>query len=437
MRRGRGQDGTEGVWAREETSGHLSDPGNDERDAVGGRARTSANAANTVATSACLPRRALGASSGRNRDADSACASMACARGTEHGAGCWAKTRVLILRWEDDEKHRNAPKAPIPVCHRVRSPRRTRFPRRPRTPERARDAFFRARAPRARATTPRGACGAYGAPRAPILSPSERQLVKPPFERLVRHPATSTPPSRPRASRCAGRPRRARRSTRRRLRHRAGSPPRRRARARPRRRRRRPRLRSRRRIRPVVTVGPRDHRRVRGILPRVLAAPSIDASPTRRRPPPPPPPPRPARRGVTFIAGVAFGAAYLALDLPGAFRRRGAIPRRRAALRVRILRRHARNDASASPLRPRAPPPHRALGTLGTLGHSRSRGAASPRPRRHPPTCSSATVARRRPRGTPSRAWMPPGASRFADPPRTRSVAWRATRSTTASCSFP
>ena len=35
------------------------------------------------------------------------------------------------------------------------------------------------------------------APRAPILSPFERQLVKPPFERLVRHPATSTPPSVP------------------------------------------------------------------------------------------------------------------------------------------------------------------------------------------------------------------------------------------------
>ena len=430
----RGQDGTEGVWAREETSGHLSDRGNDERDAVGGRARTSANAANTVATSACLPRRALGASSGRKRDADSACASMACARRTEHGAGCWAMTRVLILRWEDDEKHRNAPKAPIPVCHRVRSPRRTRFLDDRGHPS-ARAMRSSAPAPPARATTPRGACGAR-APRAPILSPFERQLVKPPFERLVRHPATSTPPSRPRASRAVGRPRRARRSTRRCLRHRAGSPPRRRARARPRRRRRRPRLRSRRPSAPVVTVGPRDHRRVRGILPASSPRPDRrlpDASP----PPPPPPPPRPARRGVTFIAGVAFGAAYLALDLPGAFRRQAPIPDA-APLSAFASSGATRNpDASASPsarvrrlLTARSAPPA-PLAIPDRAALVSAPGAVPPRRALRPLSRGGG------PRHTPSRAWMPPGASRFADPPRTRSVAWRATRSTTASCSFP
>ena len=42
--------------------------------------------------------------------------------------------------------------------------------------------------------------------------------------------------------------------------------------------------------------------------------------------PPPPLPPRPAPRGVSFVAGVAFGAAYLALDLPGAFRRQAQSP---------------------------------------------------------------------------------------------------------------
>ena len=41
---------------------------------------------------------------------------------------------------------------------------------------------------------------------------------------------------------------------------------------------------------------------------------------------PPPRPPRPAPRGVRFVAGVAFGAAYLALDLPGAFRRQAQSP---------------------------------------------------------------------------------------------------------------
>jgi D-alanyl-D-alanine carboxypeptidase len=42
--------------------------------------------------------------------------------------------------------------------------------------------------------------------------------------------------------------------------------------------------------------------------------------------PPPPLPRRPAPRGVSFVAGVAFGAAYLALDLPGAFRRQAQSP---------------------------------------------------------------------------------------------------------------
>ena len=77
-------------------------------------------------------------------------------------------------------------------------------PRRPRTPERARDAFFRARAPPRARDEAAWRVRRLRAPRAPILSPFERQLVKPPFERLVRHPATSTPPSRPRASRARG-----------------------------------------------------------------------------------------------------------------------------------------------------------------------------------------------------------------------------------------
>lgn len=70
-----------------------------------------------------------------------------------------------------------------------------------------------------------------------------------------------------------------------------------------------------------------------------------DASPL----PSPPPPPRPARRGVTFIAGVAFGAAYLALDLPGAFRRQAQSPDA-APLSAFASSGATRNpDASASP----------------------------------------------------------------------------------------
>ena len=277
-------------------------------------------------------------------------------------------------------------------------------PRRPRTPERARDAFFRARAPPRARDEAAWRVRRLRAPRAPILSPFERQLVKPPFERLVRHPATSTPPSRPRASRAVGRPRRARRSTRRCLRHRAGSPPRRRARARPRRRRRRPRLRSRRPSAPVVTVGPRDHRRVRGILPassprprstpprRVAATPSsASASPRAAR--------RDIHRGRRVRRGVPRPGSSGRVSAPG------AIPRRRAALRVRILRRHAQPGRVRVALRPRAPPPHRALGTPGTLGHSRSRGArlraraVTPRRALRPLSRGGGPAARPRARG--------------------------------------
>ena len=54
----------------------------EEKDAEGGRARTSANAASAIAASACHPRRALGAFFDRNRGTDSSDVSIACAAKT-------------------------------------------------------------------------------------------------------------------------------------------------------------------------------------------------------------------------------------------------------------------------------------------------------------------------------------------------------------------
>ena len=139
---------------------------------------------------------------------------------------------------------------------------------------------------------------------------------------------------------------------------------------------------------------------------------------------------------MTFIAGVAFGAAYLALDLPGAFRRQAQSPDA-APLSAFASSGATRNpDASASPsARVRRLLTARSAPSAPLAIPDRAALVSAPAP--SPPDVLFGHCRAEEARGTPSRAWMPPGASRFADPPRTRSVAWRATRSTTASCSFP
>ena len=158
-------------------------------------------------------------------------------------------------------------------------------PRRPRTPERARDAFFRARAPPARATRPRGACGAYARPARhplPVRTTAGQTPVR-----------TSRPPPRdvdpalpsPRLARCGAPEARA-------PIHPTMPPPSRRIPTPTTRTRASATTATATTAAPVeAPIRPRRHRRTprppprSRYTPRVLAAPPIDASPTRRRHP--------------------------------------------------------------------------------------------------------------------------------------------------------